>query len=103
MGGRDHTTKQRRLRDQIEVEVTRPDRPYEIPFGDAGAVESPDPLIRLMQLLEKVTEQSSEAPATPPPSSNRSEIITVVSEMQRSLEQFVRQRTMLKRLLTRYH
>ncbi len=96
--------KNTRLRDFIEVEISRPEGHAIVSHLRSAKHEEEDPLAPLDELLRKMQELESTSPEINSVSDeNREEALNALSEMQRNLEQFKKQNAILKRLLTKYH
>jgi hypothetical protein len=96
--------KSTRLRDFIEVEISRPEGYAIISHLSPEKHEEVDLLAPLDELAKKMEELEATSPEFHAVSEeNREEALNALSEMQKNLEQFKKQNAILKRLLTKYH
>jgi hypothetical protein len=96
--------KNSRLRDFIEVEISRPEGHAIVSHLRSEKHEDEDPLAPLDELARKMEELEATSPEMHSVSEeNREEALNALSEMQKNLEQFKKQNAILKRLLTKYH
>lgn len=93
-----------RLRDFIEVEISRPEGRAIISHLRPEKNEDEDVLAPLDELAKKMEELEAASPEMHSVSEeNREQALNALSEMQRNLEQFKKQNAILKRLLAKYH
>jgi hypothetical protein len=93
-----------RLRDCIEIEISRPEGRAVISHLRPEKHENEDPLAPLDELVKRMEELEATSPEMHSVSEeNREQALEALSEMQRNLEQFKKQNAILKRLLTKYH
>lgn len=104
MSSKFSSDKTARLRDFIEVEISRSEGRAIISHLRPEKHEEEDLLAPLDELAKKMAELEAASPEIHAVSEeNRKEALNALSEMQRNLEQFKKQNAILKRLLTKYH
>ncbi len=104
MSSKFSSDKTARLRDFIEVEISRPEGRAIISHLRPEKHEDEDLLAPLDELAKKMEELEAASPEMHAVSEeNREEALNALSEMQKNLEQFKKQNAILKRLLAKYH
>jgi TPP-dependent pyruvate/acetoin dehydrogenase alpha subunit len=93
-----------RLRELIEVEVSRPEGHSTISHLRSERTSEENLLAPLDELAKKIEDLGAQSPEMDSVSEeSRKEALNALSEMQKNLEQFKKQNLILRRLLAKYH